>query len=168
MYVVVVGQLQLFSDVLFPGRVEGYQGGVEVSAHNAFREVGGVEHLAIVVAFHPSAGSLYILAVVHKDIVDLALLVGNGLPVVEHSSPVHDSTKGDQFGERVEPPVGFPGDVAERVFDKPEEVFKSSLFVGFFDRFFAQSVLFEFPVILFSHRSIITDFYTCRLTRVFR
>ena len=139
-----------------------------MSAHNSFGEVRGVEHLAVVVALHPSTSSLYVLTVVHKHIVNLALLVGNGFPVVEHSSPVHDSTKGDQFGEGVEPPVGFPGDVTERVLDQPEEVFKSSFFVGLVDGFFAQSVLFEFPVILFSHGSSINGFYTCRSTRVFR
>ena len=65
----VVGQLQLLSDVLLPSGVECHQLGEEVGPHRSFDHVGAVEHLFVVVTFHPSAGSLHILAIVQQNLV---------------------------------------------------------------------------------------------------
>ena len=49
--------------------------------------------------------------------------------------------------------MSLPPDVSDWVLDKPEEILESSLLVSLVDALLAQSELFEFPVILLSHRS---------------
>ena len=46
---------------------------------------------------------------------------------------------------------GFPADIANRVFHEPKEVFEASSFISSISGFFAESELFEFPVVLTSH-----------------
>ena len=147
----MVGELQFFANVLFPGGIEGDKFWEEVGSHGSFDHVGIVEWLFVVVALHPAAGAFNIFAVVHQDLVQLLVLVGNLLPVVDDSSPVDDGSVGEQFGHGEEPPVGFPSDVGDGVLDEPEEVFEASLLVSFVDALLSQSELFEFPVVLFSH-----------------
>ena len=48
---------------------------------------------------------------------------------------------------------GSPINVTSGVFDKPEEVLEASFLVGSVDTLFAESVLFELPVVLFSDGS---------------
>ena len=47
-----------------------------------------------------------------------------------------------------------PVEVSVRVFNESEQVFEASLFIGFVNTLSAESVLFEFPIILFSNRSL--------------
>lgn len=75
LHVVEVSQLQLFTDVLTPSGVEGYQIGEEMGAHGALDHVGIVEHLLVVVAFHPAAGSFNIFAVILQNLVNFFVLV---------------------------------------------------------------------------------------------
>lgn len=133
-----------------------------MATHLSLGEVGDVECFAIVISFHSSAGSLDVLAVSCQDIVDLGVVIRNAFPVPDDSSPVENSTNGQQFRSRRGPVVSFPADVTDRVLDKSEEVLESSSFVAFIIGFAGQSVLFEFPVILFSHRSELRSNSTCR------
>jgi hypothetical protein len=160
--IVVVGQLKFFADVLFPGGVEDDQLGEEMSAHYAFGEVGGMEGLAVVVAFHPAAGAFHVFAIVHQHAVDLPVVIRNAFPVVDHGSPVEHRAKSQQFGHGGEPVGGFPADVTEGILDESEEVLESSSFVALIDGLSAESVFFEFPVVLLAHRPAIVRSGTCR------
>lgn len=44
-----------------------------------------------------------------------------------------------------------PVEVSVRVFNESEQVFEASLFIGFVDTLSAESVFFEFPIILLSN-----------------
>lgn len=90
--IVVVCQLQLLTDVLFPSRVQSHQLREEVSPHRALREVRNMEWLSVVVSFHSAAGSLNVLAVVLEHTVYLVVLLGNALPVSQDESQVQDCT----------------------------------------------------------------------------
>lgn len=149
--VVVVGQLELLTDVLPPGWVEGNHVGREVSAHNTFREVWSVEALTVVVAFHTSASALHILAVVQQHLVYLLVVLRNSLPVGNHCTPVKDGSQSEHLRKRVNPSVGLPADVAERVLNEAEEILESSAFVALVVGLLAESELFKFPVVLLSH-----------------
>jgi len=147
----VVGELQFFANVLFPGGIEGHQFWEEVGSHGSFDHVGIVEGFFVVVAFHPAAGPFDILAVVHQHLIQFLVLVGDLLPVVNDSSRVDDGSVGQQFGHGEEPSVSLPSDVGDGVLDKPEKVFEASLLVSFVDALLSQSELFQFPVVLLSH-----------------
>lgn len=155
----VVGQLQLLSDVLLPGRVEGHQFWEEVGSHGSFNHVGVVEHFLVVVTFHPSAGSLHVLAVVQQNLVQLFVFVRDLLPVVNHSCPVENGAVGEHLRCWRDPSMSLPADVGEWVLDEPEEVLEASLLVALIDAFLAESELFKLPIILLSHRAKSRDKY---------
>jgi hypothetical protein len=104
-----------------------------------------------VVTFHSSACSFNILTVVLQNIVELFVLFGNSFPVEKDTCPIKYSSDGKHFWKRSDPSVGFPSNIAERVFDQSEEIFEASSFVAFIDAFLSQSEFLQFPIVLFSH-----------------
>ena len=124
-----------------------------MSTHDAFREVGSVESLTVMIAFHSAAGSFDVFAIGHQHIVNFGVIIGNAFPVVKNCSPVEESSDSEHSGERIHPVSSFPVNIADRVLHKSEEVLESSSFVALVIRLFTQSVLFQFPIILLSHGS---------------
>ncbi len=149
--VVLVGELELFADVLAPGGVEGDEFWEEVGAHGSFDHVGAMEGFPVVVALHAAAGAFHVLSVVHQHLVKFAVLVADLLPVDEDAGQVDDRAVGEEFGHGEDPPMGFPADVGDGVLDEAEEVLEATLLVALVDALLAQSKLFQFPVVLLAH-----------------
>ena len=136
--VVQVCQLQLLADVLSPSWVESHQIWEEVRTHWAFNHVGWVKHFLAVIAFHSAACTLHILAIVLQNFVNLLIFIWNLFPIPDHCSPVEKSSIDQKLRSWVSPSVGFPTDITQGIFYESEEVFESSSFVAFVDRFFSQ------------------------------
>lgn len=155
----MVGELQFFANVLFPGGIEGDKFWEEVGSHGSFDHVGIVEWLLAVIALHAAAGAFHVLAVVDKHLVQFLVFVADLLPVVDDSRPVDDGPVGEQFGHGEEPPVCFPSDIGDGILDEAEEVLKPSLLVSLVDALLAQSEFLQLPVVLLAHRSFSWEMY---------
>jgi len=139
-----------------------------VSAHGSLDHVRSMEHLLVVITFHPSTGSLNVFAVVFQNFVDFFILIGNLLPVKDNSSPIEKTSVDQEFRWGTKPSVRLPADVAQRILHKPEEIFEPSSFVAFVNGFFAESVFFQLPVVLLSHGPVIISTSTCRSSQAFQ
>jgi hypothetical protein len=83
------------------------------------------------------------------------VLIGDLFPVVNDCCPVENSTNGEQFRCGKYPPVSFPSNISNRIFNKSEKVFEPSLLVAFVNALLSKPELLEFPIVLLSHRSIL-------------
>jgi hypothetical protein len=150
---VVVGQLKLFTNVLPPSWVQGHQFREEVSSHRPFDHVGIMERLFIVISFHSSACSFHVFAIVDQNLVKFLVLIRNLLPIVDDSSPVDDGSISEEFRHWEHPSMSLPSNIGNWILNKPEEVFKSPLFVALINALLSKSELLQLPIILFSHGS---------------
>ena len=158
-HIVVIGQLKFFSDVLPPCWVQGDKFREEMSSHRAFDHVGVMERLLIMVSFHSSASSLNVLSVLGQNCIKFLVLIGNSFPVVDNWSPVDDGSVGEELRSWACPSSGLPCNISERILDKAEGILEKSLLVSFINRLLSESIFFEFPIILLSHRSRLSQYY---------
>jgi len=119
LHIIVVGKLQLFTNALLPGWVNGHQFGEEVSSHWSFDHVDLMEWLSAVIAFHSSACSFNILTIILQHLVDFHVIIWYGFPVVNHAEEIQNTSIYQQLRCGESPPVCFPSDVSNGVFDEP-------------------------------------------------
>ena len=152
-HIVVIGQLKLFSDVLSPSWVQGDEFGEEMSSHGAFDHVWAVERFLIMISFHSSAGSLNVLSVLGQNCIKFLVFIGDSFPIVDDWSPIDEGGKSEELGGWACPSSGFPSNIAERILDKEEGILEKSLLVSLINGFLSESVFLEFPIVLLSHGS---------------
>lgn len=95
--VMVVCQLKLFSDILFPGGVKSHHLWIKMTPHWCFNHVDVMECLSVMVTLHSSASTLNILSIGQKNIINFFILIRNSFPIVEKTSPEEDKSKSGHF-----------------------------------------------------------------------
>ena len=86
-------------------------------------------------------------------LIDEVNWLGVGLHLQNGQTPHKNETGYHGFGHGGEVSDCSPIEISSRIFNKSEQVFESSSLVSFVDTFSAESVLLEFPIVLFTDGS---------------
>ena len=151
----MVGQLDFFPQILSPGLIQDDFVGSQWSSHHVVKGIGRSEKFSGVIAFHSALTSLDILSIHLEGLIHF--VNSNRVLFVLHEivEPCDEEAGNNQFGSHAHVSIAFPGDISDGVLDEPESVLEESFFVSSVDSFFAESVLFEVPVILSSDGSMV-------------
>lgn len=166
--VVGIGKLQLLSDILSPSWVDFDLVCHQRASEESVPEVWCGNWSSLVVALHSSLAAFDVLSVKQQLMVDIVNWWRVSLHLPNGETPEQNETGNHSFRHGREVSDSSPVSVAGGILDEFKKVFDASSLVGSVDTLFAESVFFEFPIVLFSDGSKWMSNDTCRSFRVFR
>jgi hypothetical protein len=145
-----VCKLEFLSDVLSPCGVDFDLVGVKWAFEECVPEVWSDHWSPLVESLHSALTALDVLSIKSQLLVNPINSHRVSLHFPDGQYPQGNEADNHSLGHGGEVLDSPPVNVPSRIFDKPEQVLEASLLVSPVDTLLSESVLFEFPVILFS------------------
>lgn len=145
-----VGQLQFLSDVLSPSWVDFNLVGHQWASEESVPEVWSNHSCSLVESFHSALTALDVLSILQQLLVDLVDGWRVSLHLPNSENPKRNETDSHGLWHGGEVSDCLPVNVTGWVLNESEKVLEPSLLVGSVDTLLAESVFFEFPIVLFS------------------